>query len=182
MALFRDIIEGKKKDKGQTMRIEESAIPSELIDETKFEAQSIDEYLIVFVDIVNSTQKFEAMGKDMKKITSFFSDFHKHTISAFRDNISEDFKFKMLGDGLLFFVGIESKQGLLLPIVYKNKCHKLYNELKQILDIRIIAGLGKLIEFDVGLANGWTDYYGVAINNIVHASDNMEGEFKWIKK
>ena len=64
---------------------------------------------------------------------------------------------------------------------YKKRCGEFNQILNKQFTVRTVAGKEKLIEFDVGLSNGWTDYYGVKINDIVHASKNMtRGEFRWI--
>lgn len=182
MKLFREAFTLAKK-KNDLRSITESAIPSCNLDETVFVAKSINKYLIVFIDIVSSTQKLEKMNMSLEEITSFFGDFNMNAIRNFRELVSNDFKFKMMGDGLLFFVPIKTTAGKLLTsngTYYQDKCEKLHNQLNNHFDIRTVAGYGKLIEFDVGLDTGWTDYYGIAINNIVHASKELKGEFKWV--
>ena len=64
----------------------------------------------------------------------------------------------------------------------RDECRKFHRSLTEDLTIRTIAEYGTLIEVDVGLDNKWTDYYGVAINDIVHASKDMGAGFRWIKE
>lgn len=159
--------------------VTESAIPAREIDENRFIAKSLETYLIVFIDIVDSTSKLDEINDDIEKVTKFFGMFNQESISNFRLTVSRDFKFKMMGDGLLFFVPIKTQVRQFLD--YKSKCDEFNQILNSRFPIRTVAGKGKLIEFDVGISNGWTDYYGVRINDIVHASKNMiRGEFKWI--
>jgi len=178
--MFRKILE--EMEKGKKLKIlAESAIPSYEVDETIFKARNIGKYLIVFVDIVNSTERLENLS--IEEFTELFKTFHAVTIGKFRDIVSKEFKFKMLGDGLLFFVPINAEAGKFLAYndYHKEKCYEFYTHINNgKLPIRVIAGYGKLVEVDVGLTNSWTDFYGVKINNIVHASKNIGGEFKWI--
>lgn len=158
----------------------ESAIPAISINEAKFIARGKDRYLIVFVDMVDSTKTLRTIDGDMSEVTRLFKKFHEKTISNFREKFGSSFKFKMLGDGLLFFykedvsLGIENNK--------RYECRKFHRSLTEDLTIRTIAGYGTLIEVDVGLDNKWTDYYGVAINDIVHASKDMGAEFKWMEE
>jgi len=178
--MFREIIKDMVNEKKLKV-LTESAIPSNEIDETIFEAKNIKKYLIVFVDIVNSTSRLEEFT--VEKFTELFKNFHSNTIGSFRNIISKEFKFKMLGDGLLFFVPIDTEAGKLLAYddYHKEKCNEFYTHItRDDLPIRVIGGYSELVEVDVGLANGWTDFYGVGINNIVHASKNIQGEFKWV--
>ena len=159
----------------------DSAIPASSINEAKFTAKGKDRYLIVFVDMVGSTNELRDIDGNMEDVTKFFKEFHENTIGSFREEFGNSFKFKMLGDGLLFFFREEIALG-----IEKNKryeCKKFYRKLiRQGLDVSTVAGYGDLIEVDVGLDNKWTDYYGVTINDIVHASKGMSAEFKWIKE
>jgi hypothetical protein len=150
----------------------DSAIPSMSINETKFIAKGQDRYLIVFVDMVKSTNTLRIIDGDMDEVTNFFKHFHEKTIGSFRERFSNSFKFKMLGDGILFFY----KENI------KSKCRRFHRYSMKDLNVRTVAGYGMLIEVDVGLDNKWTDYYGVAINDIVHASKGMDSEFKWIEE
>jgi len=159
----------------------ESAIPSLSIDETKFVAMGKDRYLIIFVDMVSSTKGLRAIDGNMDEVTEFFKNFHEKTIRSFREEFGNSFKFKMLGDGLLFF--FREEVFLELENNKRYECKRFYRKLvREGLEIRTIAGYGTLIEVDVGLDNKWTDYYGVAINDIVHASKDMGAEFKWIEE
>jgi len=156
----------------------ESAIPSLSIDETKFVAMGKDKYLIVFVDMVSSTKGLRAIDGNMDEVTEFFKKFHEKTIRSFKERFGSTFKFKMLGDGLLFFL----QDDIILEwgSDKKEECTKFHNSLK--LKVRTVAGYGILTEVDVGLDNKWTDYYGVAINDIVRASKGIGEEFKWIEE
>lgn len=182
MKSMREILEESKR-KTALKSVNESAIPSFSADETIFEVKSRGKYLIVFVDIVDSTSKLRVTDMNLDALKNMFGVFYEKTISSFRKNIGNYYKFKMMGDGLLFFVPIKTIAGELLANGnhYEKKCNKFHDEISNSLSIRTIAGYGELIEFDVGLHNGWTDYFGIAINNIVHASKDIEGEFKWVQ-
>ena len=158
----------------------ESAIPALNIDESKFVATGKDRYLIVFVDMVASTNNLRNIDGNMDEVTRFFKKFHEKTIRSFREKFGNSFKFKMLGDGLLFFFKEDVQLGIEENKRYE--CRKFHRYLITDLNVRTIAGYGTLIEVDVGLDNNWTDYYGVAINDIVHASKDMGAEFKWIEE
>lgn len=188
MSYEEDIINGKLE---VTM---ESAIPALDIDESKFIATGKDRYLIVFVDMVSSTKGLRDIDGDMDEVTGFFQTFHEKTIRGFREEFGNSFKFKMLGDGLLFFLKEDNDadnfdDDIFLSLFEKNvhldvenKCKEFHEKLVRYLKVRTIAGYGTLIEVNVGLSNHWTDYYGVAINDIVHASKDMGSEFKWIEE
>ena len=143
----------------------ESAIPALDIDESKFIATGKDRYLIVFVDMVSSTKGLRDINGNMDEVTEFFQTFHEKTIRSFREEFGNSFKFKMLGDGLLFFFKEDVHLGIEEPTRYE--CRKFHRSLVRDLNVRTVAGYGTLIEVDVGLTNNWTDYYGVAINREV---------------
>ena len=172
----------EKEFKNENIKLStESAIPALNIDESKFIAKGKDRYLIVFVDMVGSTKELRKIDANMREVTRFFKKFHENTIRSFREEFGNSFKFKMLGDGLLFFFREEVALGIEENKRYE--CIKFHRKLvRQELNVRTIAGYGSLIEVDVGLDNKWTDYYGVAINDIVHASKYMGSEFKWIEE
>jgi len=88
--------ENQKKSKVLT----ESEIPSYELDETIFKAKDIKKYLIIFVDIVHSINRLD--GLTVAEFTELFGNFHSKMIEIFRNVISQEFRFKMLGDGLLF--------------------------------------------------------------------------------
>jgi len=58
---------------------------------------------------------------------------------------------------------------------HETKCNEFYISIikKADLQVGVVAGYSKLVEVDVRLTNGWTDFYGGGINNIIHASKNI---------
>ena len=178
---LREIFEEMINKSTNLELVAESAIPSYEVSEDIFNPKCIKKYLIVFVDIIDSTERLE--NSSIEEFTKLFKNFHSTVIGKFRDIVSKEFKFKMLGDGLLFFFPIDTEAGKLLAYndYHKEKCNEFYTHItRDDLPIRVIGGYSKLVEVDVGLANGWTDFYGVGINDIVHASKNIQGEFKWV--
>lgn len=101
MKSFREIVKEIEMSKTQNLVLE-SAIPARGIDENRFIAKSFETYLIVFIDIVNSTSILDKINGDVEKVTKFFGVFNQECISSFKAIVSSDFKFKMMGDGLLY--------------------------------------------------------------------------------
>lgn len=135
------------------------------------------DYLLTFTDLKNSTNKIkEQKWEYIKEIFDFFLK----AVIEYKKSIHKNFKFKLVGDGILFLTPYPSSEEISSYQEYINKFFFRLKE-KTLLDFRIVAGIGTL-ECAPIYINGeeiLEECIGFALSKIVKESKKVD-TFKWL--